>query len=79
MKMLDKTVPPTNKAETFKYTVNTPVLIAVIPGSALFRAAKPYTAENIAQRGTDWLKESGFESQEKFIEFVKSFLPKLKQ
>jgi hypothetical protein len=79
MKLLGKTVPPANKTETFKYAVTTPVLIAVIPESGSFHPAKPYTAENIAQRGADWQKESGFDSQEKFIKFVKSFLPQLKQ
>ena len=47
MKLLGKNVPPTNKAETFNYAVNMPVLIAVIPASVSFHLATPYTAGNI--------------------------------
>ena len=79
MKLLGVTVPPTNKAETFKLSIeNTQVLVAIIPASRLFREIKPYTTENINQRVGDWQKESGFATPEQFIEFMKSFQPKLK-
>jgi hypothetical protein len=79
MKLLGVTIPPTNKAETFKLSIeNTQVLVAIIPASHLFREIKPYTTENINQRVGDWQKESGFATREKFIEFMKSFQPKLK-
>ena len=42
MKLLGVTVPPTNKAETFKLSIeNTQVLVAIIPASRLFREIKP--------------------------------------
>ena len=79
MKLLGVTVPPTNKAETFKLSIeNTQVLVAIIPASRLFREIKPYTTENINQRVGDWQKEAGFATPEKFIEFMQSFQPKLK-
>ena len=34
---------------------------------------KPYTAENIEQRLSDWLTEAGFTTPEKLIELMKSF------
>jgi hypothetical protein len=79
MKLLGVTVPPTNKTETFKLSIeNAQVLVAIIPASRLFRELKPYTKENIHQRVEDWLKESGFATPEKFIESMKPFQPKLK-
>lgn len=51
MKLLETTLPPTNKSETVRLSIeNTKVLIAIIPGSDFFRVTKPYTAENIDQR-----------------------------
>jgi len=79
MKLLGVTVPPTNKAETFKLSIeNTQVLVAIILTSRLFREIKPYTTENIKQRVEDWQKEAGFATPEKFIEVMQSFQPKLK-
>ena len=79
MELLGINVPPTNKAETFKLSIESAqVLVAVIPASRLFRQIKPYTRENINQRVEDWQKQSGFARREKFIEFMKSFQPKLK-
>jgi len=79
MKLLGKTTPPANKTETFKFSVSSSqVLIAIIPGSHSFRVVTPYTAENINQRVTDWQKESGFDTPEKFIDFLKSSTPQLK-
>jgi hypothetical protein len=79
MALLGTTVPPTNKAETFKLSIeNTQVLVAIIPASRLFREIKPYTTESINQRVGDWQRESGFATPEKFIEFMKSFQRKLK-
>lgn len=79
MKLLGVAVPPTNKVETFKLSIeSTEVLVAIIPASRLFRETKPYTAENINQRVETWQKESGFSAPEKFIDFLKSFQPRLK-
>jgi hypothetical protein len=79
MELLRTNTPPTNKAETFKLSIeNTQVLVAIIPASRSFRESKPYTTENINQRVGDWQKESGFGTPEQFIEFMKSFQPKLK-
>ncbi|MFN2407621.1 MAG: hypothetical protein ABR594_16340 [Pyrinomonadaceae bacterium] len=77
MKLLGTTTPPTNQAETFRLSIGNDVLIAIIPGSRLFREAKPYTADNINQRIDDWRTEAGFTSLEKLIEVMKSFQPRL--
>ena len=80
MKLLGTTTPPTNKAETFKLSIeDAQVLIAIIPGSRLFQVAgnKPYTAENINSRIRDWQTSAGFPTPEKFLEFMKSFQSKL--
>ena len=77
-KLLGATTPPTNKLETFRLSIaDTKVLIAIIPGSHLFRVAKPYTAENIDQRLTDWRTQAGFTTPEKLIEMMKSFQARL--
>jgi ribosomal protein S11 len=52
---------------------NTKVLIAIIAGSNVFNAAKPYTAENINQRIEERRTAAGFETLEKFLEMMKSF------
>jgi hypothetical protein len=78
MKLLGATAPPTNKQETFRLSIeNTNVLIAIIPGSRLFRVAKPYTADNISQRIDEWRTEAGFTSLEKLLEVMKRFQPRL--
>ena len=74
MKLLGTTVPPTNRAETFKLSIeNTQVLVAIIPGSRSFREARPYTMENIDTRVRAWQQDAGFASPEKFIEAMRSF------
>lgn len=78
MRLRGTTTPPTNKAETFKLSIDdAQVLIAIIPGSRAFRRVRPYTAENIAQRAADWQRETGFNTPEAFVEFMKSFQPSL--
>lgn len=79
MKLLGITTAPTNKSETFRLSIeNAQVLIAIIPGSRSFRESKPYTADNINQRVRDWQRESGFDTPERFIEFMKSFQTNLR-
>ena len=78
MKLLGTTTPPTNKLETFRLSIeDAKVLIAIIPGSRLFRVAKPYTAANIDQRLNEWRTEAGFTTPEKLIEMMKSFQSRL--
>jgi hypothetical protein len=76
MKLQGTTTPPSNRTETYKLSIEDPVLIAIIPASRIF-ASKPYTANSINQGVEKWLKESGFETPEKFIEFMKVFQTKL--
>lgn len=74
MKLLGATTPPTNKAETFKLTIdNTQVLIAIIPGSRSFQTVKPYTSDNIEKRVRVWQQEAGFDTPEDFLEAMKPF------
>lgn len=80
MKLLGTTTPPTNKAETFKLSIeNAQVLVAIIPASRLFQVEgnKPYTAENIDSRIRAWQTKAGFPTPEKFLDLMKSFQPKL--
>jgi hypothetical protein len=80
MKLLNKSVSPTNKAETFELSIeNSKILVAIIPGSRLFQIEgnKPYTAENIEKRIRDWQTKAGFPTSEKFLEVMKSFQNKL--
>lgn len=78
MKLLGTTTPPTNKAETFRLSIeNTKVLIAIIPGSRSFRVAKPYTAANINERLEAWRSEAGFTSLQKLLDVMKSFQRRL--
>ena len=78
MNLLGVTVPPKNKAETFKLSIeNAQVLVAIIPASRAFQESKPYTADNIHQRVMAWQQEAGFATPEKFIAMLKSFQPKL--
>lgn len=79
MKLLGTTAPPTNRAETFKLSIeSTQILVAIIPGSRPFREARPYTADNIDARVRAWQQDAGFASPEKFIESMQSFEPNLK-
>lgn len=78
MKLLGLSTPPTNKAETFKLSIeNTQVLVAIIPSSRLIREIKPYTTENIDMRVKNWQKEAGFATPKQFIDLMKSFQPML--
>ena len=79
MKLLGQTVPPANKAETFRLSIeDAQVMIAIIPGSRTFQTAKPFTAENIKQRVEAWQRESGFSTPESFIAFIKSLEPQIR-
>ena len=76
MKLLGKTVPPINKAETYQLSIETTkILVAIIPGSRLFEVTgnKPYTAENIEQRIKHWQTYAGFATPEAFLELMKTF------
>lgn len=78
MRLLGTTTPPTNKAETFRLSIqDAQVLIAIIPGSRDFRPARPFTEENVAERVARWQREAGFATPEAFVEFMKSFRARL--
>lgn len=80
MNLLGIATPPTNKAETFRLSIeNAQVLVAIIPASRAFEVTgnMPFTAENINQRVKDWQATAGFATPEKFLELMKSFQPKL--
>ena len=79
MQLLGTTAPPTNKADTFKLSIeDTQVLVAIMPASRAFQQVKPYTNDNIDARVRQWQKEAGFATPEQFIEVMKSFQPRLK-
>ena len=79
MQLLGQTVPPANKAETFRLSIeDAQVMIAIIPGSRTFQTAKPFTAENIKQRVEAWQRESGFSTPESFVAFIKSLEPQIR-
>ena len=79
MKLLGQTVPPANKAETFRLSIeDAQVMVAIIPGSRTFQTAKPFTTENIKQRVEAWHRESGFSTPEQFVAFIKSLEPQIR-
>jgi hypothetical protein len=74
MSLLGTTVPPTNRAETFKLSIeDAQVLVAIIPASRTFRASRPFTKENIDARIREWQRDAGFATAERFIEVMRSF------
>ncbi|MEZ5426318.1 MAG: hypothetical protein R2747_08645 [Pyrinomonadaceae bacterium] len=76
MKLLGRTRPPTNRAETREFSIaDTKILVAVFPASRPFEIEgnRPYSAENIDRRVRNWQKRAGFASTDKFIETMKSF------
>lgn len=78
MRLRGTTTPPTNKAETFRLSINdAQVLIAIIPTSRTFEEARPFTAENVGARVASWQRATGFATPEAFVEFMKSFQPRL--
>lgn len=78
MTLLGTTTVPTNKAETFKLSIeNSQILVAILPASRAFNPAKPFTAENIDRRVKQWQQEAGFATPEKFVDLMKSFQAKL--
>ena len=79
MLLLGTTVPPTNRTETFRLSVeDTQVLIAIIPASRTFRVVRPFTKENIDARVRDWQRDAGFATAERFLEVMRSFEGSLK-
>lgn len=79
MKLLGTTVLPTNRAETFRLSIeNTQVLVAILPGSRSLQLVKPFGVENIDGRVGQWQQEAGFASPEAFIEVIKSFQTNLR-
>lgn len=79
MKLLGQIVPPANKAETLKLSIeDAKVMVAFIPNSRMFQSAKPFTAENIKQRVEAWQRESGFNTSKQFVAFVKSLEPQIR-
>lgn len=80
MRLLGTTVPPTNKAETFRLSIeNADVFVAIIPASRSFHEVKPYTMGNIDARVQEWQRDAGFASPDAFIAFMKSFEAQLQQ
>jgi hypothetical protein len=78
MKLLGDTTFPKNRKETFRYSISSGIVIAVIPNSKSFHEVKPFTAENIIERGERWLRESGFATNEDYINFLEeSMMAKL--
>lgn len=51
---------------------NKNIIITIIPKSSTYSLDRPYTLENIEVRCMDWLKSSGFDSENELLEFLTS-------
>lgn len=77
MKLIDKTEFPKNRKDTYKLAIDNDIIITIIPNSKNYNVKKPYTIENINERLEKWLKESGFETQKEFIDFMEQNISNL--
>lgn len=70
MKLLNLVKFPKVRAETYKLSTKGDIIISIIPNTNNYRKAVPFSAENISNRITQWLKEVGFETENDFINFI---------
>ena len=61
MALLGSLVQPTSYAEAVKFDTGTrAMIVAVLPASAGYKRARPYTSANIRQRVAQWSMERGY-------------------
>ena len=73
MALLGRTEQPRTYREALRLdTGNDEMLIAIIPNSRNFNPQKPFTKENILGRVQNWVERAGFESQENFVNFMRT-------
>src|SRR4030095_619240 len=69
MQLLGTTVPPTNRAETVRLSLEIAQLLwAILPGTRSCEVVKPFTTDNIDTRVRRWQQAAGFATPERFIE-----------
>ena len=73
MKLTGTTDFPKTKKDSYKLATKNDIIITIMPKSKGFEIEKPYTAENIAKRAMDWMKNAGFKTESEFIEFILKF------
>ncbi|PSL28166.1 hypothetical protein [Chitinophaga ginsengisoli] len=72
MKLRGDTTFPKKRKDTFKLSISSDIIIAVIPDSRTFQVEKPFTPENITSRVEQWLRECGFQTGQAYIDFLES-------
>lgn len=79
MALLRETVPPKTFQQTKRLSIedSQPVLVALFPNTNLYNRRRPYTKANIEERVRSWLREAGFETQDKLIELMLNFKRRL--
>jgi hypothetical protein len=70
MKLLDSTSYPKTKVETYQLATRNDIIITIIPKSKNYNVVKPFTIENINTRIQQILKDYGFESNNKLLDFI---------
>lgn len=63
---------PKKRKDTYKLSISSDIVIAIIPDSKNFRQERPYTAENVKGRVEQWLRECGFQTSQAYIDFIES-------
>jgi hypothetical protein len=69
MLLLKKKEIPKNRKDSYKLICKD-IIISIIPGSRNFQLLKPYTAENISERLSQWLADSDFNTENSFKAFL---------
>lgn len=79
MALLRETVPPKTFQQTKRLSIqdSQPVLVALFPNTNLYNRRRPFTKANIEERVKSWLREAGFETQDKFVELMMNFKTRL--
>jgi len=72
MKLRGDTTFPKKRKDTFKLSISSDIIIAVIPDSRTFQVEKPFTLENVTSRVEQWLMASGFQTRQAYIDFLES-------
>lgn len=76
MALLGRTTQPTTYAEAKKLDTGTrQMIVAIIPRSAGFQRARPFTAGNIGARTTAWLAARGYGTQSQFVQAIAACTP----
>ena len=78
MALLKRTAQPNSYLEAKKLdTGNSAIIIAIIPESANYKLARPYSASNVATRVKAWVTEHGYKDLPGFVDQMKACATRL--